>query len=66
MGGQDRHPDTVRRDIDAALGRAYTLQSLYKNFGAWGIRSRPGTTSIFPSDHRAGAAISGWTAWGRL
>ena len=36
----------------------------YRNFGAWGIRSRPGTASIFPSDHRAGAAISGWTAWG--
>ena len=36
----------------------------YRNFGAWGIRSRPGTASIFPSDHRAGAAISDWTAWG--
>ena len=36
----------------------------YRNFGAWGIRSRPGTASIFPSDHWAGAAISGWTAWG--
>lgn len=64
MGGKTAIRDTVRHDLTPPWAGPIRCNPFYRNFGAWGIRSRPETGSIFPSVHRAGPAISGWTAWG--
>lgn len=67
MGGQDRHPGHgCAVTLTPPWAGPIRCNPFYRNFGAWGIRSRPGTASIFPSIHRRGRQYPAGQPGGRL